>query len=223
MSSFTRKRSTMASMRVLPAQVQFRRLVEFVHFAVDARADEALRHQVLHQLDVFALAIVDDGRQQHQAGALGHREHLVDHLAHRLRLERRVVVGAARDAGARVQEAQVVVDLGHGADGRARVMRGGFLFDGYGRRQAVDVIDVGLLHHRQELARVGRQRLDIAALSFGVDGVERERGLAGARQPGEHDQFIARQAEIEIAQVVRSRPADIDGFHKWRRVCRPTC
>ncbi len=119
---------------VFPAQVEFRRLIELVHFAVDAGPDESLRHEVLHQLYMFALALIHDGRKQHQPRALGHRQHLVDHLAHRLCFERGVVVGAARDACAGKQQSQVVVDLGHRADGRARVVRSGFLLDGDRRR-----------------------------------------------------------------------------------------
>ena len=125
------------------------------------------------------------------------------------------MVRAARDAGARVQQAQVVVDLGDRADRRAGIVRGRFLLDRDRRRQAVDVIDVGLFHHRQELPGVGRQRLDVAALALGVDRVERERGLAGAGQAREDDQLVARQAQVEVAQVVRPRAADIDGFHVW--------
>jgi len=34
------------------------------------------------------------------------------------------------------------------------------------------MVDIGFFHHRQELPRVGRQRLDIAALTLGVEGVE---------------------------------------------------
>ncbi len=64
-------------------------------------------------------------------------------------------------------------------------MRGGFLFDGNGRGQALDVIDVRLLHYRQELARVGRQRFDIAALALGIDRVEGQRRLAGPGQAGD--------------------------------------
>ena len=37
------------------------------------------------------------------------------------------------------------------------------------------MVDVRLLHHLQELARVGRQAFHISALAFGVDGVEGER------------------------------------------------
>jgi hypothetical protein len=34
------------------------------------------------------------------------------------------------------------------------------------------MLDIGLLHHFEELARIGGQRLDIAALPLGIDGVE---------------------------------------------------
>ena len=80
--------------------------------------------------------------------AFGQRHDLVNHLADGLRFECRVVIGAARNTGAGKQQAQVVVDLGDRADRRARVVRGRFLFDGDRRRQAVDMVDIGFLHHR---------------------------------------------------------------------------
>src|SRR5690606_4580378 len=70
------------------------------------------------------------------------------------------------------------------------------------------------------LARVRRQRLDVAALAFGVDGVERQRGLAGAGQARDHDQLVARQVEIDVLEVVRPRTADADEFHRHRGACR---
>ena len=96
-------------------------------------------------------------------------------------------VRAVRDADARVEQAQVVVDLGDRADGRARVARRRLLVDRDRRRQALDEVDVGLVHLAEELARVRRQRLDVAALTLGVDRVERERRLPRTRQAGEHD------------------------------------
>ncbi len=140
-------------------------------------------------------------------------QHGIHHLAHGLRGEVDVVVGAARRAGARVQQAQVVVDFGDRADGGARIVRGRLLLDGDGRRQAFDGVDVRLFHHRQELPRVGGQRFDIAALAFGINGVEGQRGLAGARQAGEHDQPVARQVEVDILQVVGPGAPDSDILH----------
>ena len=42
------------------------------------------------------------------------------------------------------------------------------------------MVDVGFFHLTEELAGVGGEGLDVAALALGVDGVERERGFAGA-------------------------------------------
>ena len=41
-------------------------------------------------------------------------------------------------------------------------------------RQALDEVDVGLVHLAEELAGVRRQRLDVAALALGEDRVERQ-------------------------------------------------
>ena len=102
------------------------------------------------------------------------------------------------------------MDLGHRADGRARILRCRLLLDRDRRRQAVDLIDVRLLHHFQELARVGRERLDVAALALGVDRVEGERGFSGAREAREHDQLVARDGEIDVLEVMLARAADHD-------------
>ncbi len=207
---------------VLLAQSQRRHRVDFVHMAVDAHARVALRAQLLEHLQVLALAFAHHGCQQHPALAgerlVGlHRQHLVDHLADGLRLQREVVVRAARSADARVQQAQVVVDLGDRADRRTRVVAGGFLLDRDRRAQALDVVDVGLVHHAQELARVRRQRFDVATLAFGIDRVERQRRLAGAGQAGDHDQLVARQVEVDVLEVVRPCAANADGVqrHGW--------
>jgi hypothetical protein len=45
------------------------------------------------------------------------------------------------------------------------------------------MLDIGLLHHFEELARIGGQRLDIAPLAFGIDGVEGEARFAGPDRP----------------------------------------
>ena len=115
-----------------------------------------------------------------------------------------------RDADARVEQAEVVVDLGDRADGRARVARRRLLVDRDRRRQALDEVDVGLVHLAEELPRVRRQRLDVAALALGVDRVERERRLARAREPGEDDQLVARQLEVDVAEVVLAGAPDPD-------------
>jgi len=49
-----------------------------------------------------------------------------------------------------------------------------------GGTQAVNGIHIGALHLIEELARVGGERFDVAALAFGVNRVEGKRRLARA-------------------------------------------
>jgi hypothetical protein len=165
---------------VLHVLVERRHLGNLVERAVDLDALKALLLELGEVLAILALAPAGDRSKQIKTRAFGQREHAVDHLGNRLALDGEPGRGRIGDADAGEQEPHIVVNLGDRADGRARVPRGGLLLDGDGRRQAFDVIDIGLLHHVEELARIGRQRLDIAALALGIDGVESERALAGA-------------------------------------------
>ncbi len=131
-------------------------------------------------LAVLALAAANDGGEEVVATALGERHHSVDHLADLLGLDGEAGRGGIWDSDARPEEAHVIVDLGDGGDGRARVTAGRLLLDRDGGGEAVDMLDVRLLHHLEELARVGREALDVAALPFGIDGVEGEAGFARA-------------------------------------------
>ena len=158
--------------RVLELLVELDLLVELAHLAVDLHAGEALAAQLLEQILVLALAVADDRRVDGELRPLGQPQHLVDDRLDRLPRDRPPADGAMRPSGARVEQAQVVVDLRDGADGRARVPRRRLLVDRDRRREPVDRVDVGLLHHLQELARVRGERLDVAALALGVDGVE---------------------------------------------------
>ena len=119
---------------------------------------------------------------------------------------------AVRRAGARVEQAQVVVDLGDRADRRARIVAGRFLLDRDRGRQPLDGIDVGLLHEAEELPRVRRQRLDVAALALGVDRVEGERRFPRARQAGDDRQAVAGNRDVDVLEVVLARAANDQGF-----------
>ena len=193
--------------------VQHRRFREFVKRAVDLDPLKTFLEVFGELLAVLALAAAHHRRQQIEPCAFRQRQHAVDHLRHDLAFDRQAGRGRIGDADPGPEQPHVVVDFGDGADRRARVLRGGLLLDGNGRRQAVDLVDVRLLHHLQELARIGRQRFDVAALALGVDGVEGERGLSRAGQAGEHDQFVARDFQVHILEVVLARTANGDRTH----------
>ncbi len=139
-------------------------LLEDVLLAVDLDAREALPRQVLEDVLVLALAVAHDRRVDREARPVLELQHLVDDRVEALPRDRLAADRAVRPPDPRVEEAQVVVDLGHGADRRARVSRGRLLVDRDRRAEAVDVVDVRLLHHLEELARVRGERLDVAAL-----------------------------------------------------------
>ena len=195
--------------RVLELLVERRNaLLEDVLLAVDLHAREALADQILEDVLVLALAVADDRRVDRETRPLLELEHLVDDRVEALAGDRLAADRAVRPADARIQQAQVVVDLRHRADGRARVARRRLLVDRDRRREAVDVVDVGLLHHLEELPRIRAERLDVAALPFRVDRVEGERRLAGAGEPGDADQAVPRQADGDVLEVVLAGAVD---------------
>ena len=185
-------------------------MIEIGNDAVYPGANETVGDQFAEDVLVLALAIGHDRRQQHDAATLGQSGHLVDHLADGLGVECGAVLGAARLAHTGEEQAQIVVDLGDRADGGARVVGCRLLFDGNGWRKPFDVIDIGFLHHREKLAGVSRQRLHVAPLPLGIERVECQRRLSGTGQSRDHDQPVARNVEVDVLQIVRTRAAHLN-------------
>ena len=136
--------------------VELGRVFQFEEFAVHLDALVAILEQFGEFLAILALAAPDHRRQQVEARALGQFHRPVDHLADRLALDRQAGGRRIGNAHARPQQAHIVIDLRHGADGGARVAAGRLLLDGNGGRQALDAFHVRLLHQFEELARIGR-------------------------------------------------------------------
>ena len=171
-------------------------------------------------LRVLPLAAADHRGQHLEAGALRQRHQPVDDLLRRLPADRLAADRAVRTSGPRVQQPEVVVDLGDGADGRARVAAGRLLVDRDRRRQSLDEVHVRLVHLTQELPRVRRQRLDVPSLALGEDGVEGEARLPGPGQPGEDDERVPRQLERDVAQIVLASTANDEPVsHAGHRMC----
>jgi len=86
-----------------------------------------------------------DGEEGVGAGGGGKGEEGGDDLVDRVVADNAAAVQAGDGAAARVEEAEVVVDLGGGGYGGARVAGLVFLLDGDGGSEAVHEVDVGLL------------------------------------------------------------------------------
>ena len=107
--------------------------------------------------------------------------------------------------GAGEQQTQEVVYLGNGSHRGAGILVGGFLLYCHHWAEPRDFIDVGPLHSADELPCIGGQRLHVAALPFGVQGVESQRRLARAGESGYDYEFVARNLQIHVFQIVGPR------------------
>jgi hypothetical protein len=160
---------------------------------------------------------------RHRHGKSDHHAHIVrtsgrEPLEHAredglrgIALHRRRAAATIELRGSRVEELQVIVELRHRPDRRARRAHRVGLVDRDCGRDAVDAVDLRTVHTIEELTRVRRERLDVATLAFRVQRVEHQRGLAGARHARHDDQLVRRQVEIQVPEVVLPCPANDDG------------
>ena len=122
-----------------------------------------------------------------------------------------------------VEDAEEIVDLGDGRHGGPGVLARGLLLDGDGRRDALDEVGVRLVHPLQELAGVGGQGFDVAALALGVQGIEGQGGLPRAADAGHDDELVQRDVHVHVLQVVDPDSAELDDMciaHRSRGSCR---
>ena len=199
----------MASMVWFLRRSSSTRLGKVAHLAVNASA-KALLIKLIQQILKLALAASHNRRHDRDALAAAQFQDALHDLLGGLAGDGPAAVGAVGRAHRGVKQAQIVVDFGDGANGRPRAAAGGFLLDGDGRAQALDGIHIGPLDLVEKLARVGRKRLDIAALALGVDGVKGERTFARAGEAGDDREGVAGNAHVDVAQVVLARPAHRD-------------
>ena len=119
---------------------------QVVDFTIGAHALETLLADVLEDLFVLAFAPLDDRREDLRARAIRQRLDFIDDLLGALGDDFRAANGTVRDADAGVEQAQIVVDFGDSADGRARVVADALLVNRNRRTQPLNLVNVGLFH-----------------------------------------------------------------------------
>ena len=139
----TTSRSTTMEMSCLRRLFSLIGSPQFALLAIDFDPQEALSLGLLKDLAILTLAPAHDRGQDQQASAIGPLHHAVDDLLNRLARQGQPACGAVGLADIGVEDAQVVVDLGDGADRRARVLADRFLLDRDRGRKALDMLDVG--------------------------------------------------------------------------------
>ena len=111
-----------------------------------------------------------------------------DLLGNRLGGFRSNFAAATRTEGAsdaRPEQLQIIVYLGHRSDGRTRCLDGVRLLDGDSGRNAADVVHARFVHAIEELPHVRAERLDVAALAFGIDRLEGQTRFAAPAGTGD--------------------------------------
>ena len=109
---------------VLDVLVERDVLGQLVKISIDAHPHKAALFRMLQQLFMTALLAAHHRGEQLQTRALRQFHQLVHHLVHRLLHDGLAAVRTVRDADPRVQQAEIVIDLGDRPHGRARVAVG---------------------------------------------------------------------------------------------------
>ena len=107
-----------------------------------------------------------------------------------------------------IKEAKEIVDFGRGAHCRTGIFIGRLLFDGNHRAQTCDFVHIGTLHVAQKLAGISGEGLHITPLPLGINRVKRQRRLAAAAQPGNDNQTVARNGQVDVLQIMLACPVN---------------
>ena len=171
---------------------------------------EAARARPVGQLGVHAFAVDDQRRQQADVLTAVVFEQLRSNALGALRHHGRAVLRAMLDAQLHIQQAQKVPDLGGGAHrGLAPAAREPLL-NRHGGRNAVDRIHLGPAGRLHDGAGISVERLQVAALALVEQNIKGQRGLARARDTGDHIELTAWNINRQTLQVVFTRIDDLD-------------
>ena len=195
---------------VLDIFIQLNLFRQLIQAAVHAHPHVAAALRPLQHLGVFALPSTDHRGQELDPGSFRQRQDLIHHLIHGLFFDLLAALRAVGDADAGIEQTEIIIDLRHRPHRGTGIAVGGFLVDGNGRRQPLDLLHIGLFHLSQELPRVGGQGFHISPLPFRVDRVKGERRLSRAGQAGEDHQLVPGNIHAQIFQIVFIGPSDFD-------------
>ena len=177
-------------------------LRKLLQLPVYAHSGEALAAQLVEEFAVVPLAASDQRCEQQALAPMVAAHYQLDYLrigvAHHLLAGQRRI----RHRSPGEQQAQEVIDFGDGSDRGARVAASGLLLYGYDRAQAVYALHRRLLQDAHEMLGIRGESVHVAALAFGVYGIESQRRLAAAADAGHHRELSPRYVHVDVLQIV---------------------
>ena len=178
--------------------------------AVDAQVGVASCGGPLGEVGVVALAVHHQRGEQPDMLSAEVSQHARRDGFEALGLDRHVTLRAVLGAELHIEQAQEMVELGERGDRALAAAAAGALLDRDGGRNAENRVHVGLRRRLHELARVGVQGFEVASLPFREQDIERQRGLAGAGDAGDHRELLPRDLDIDRLEVVFAGVVDGD-------------
>jgi hypothetical protein len=113
----------------------------------------------------------------------------------------------------RKEKSKEVIDFCNGSDRRTRVIRDGFLIYSNRRGESSDFLDTHIITPiSDDHTSIGREALEISPLSCCIDRIECEGWLPRARNTRDNNEFILRDLERDIFEIMRTRSNDRKGF-----------
>ena len=113
-----------------------------------------------------------------------------------------MAIGAVLDSELGEKQAEELVDLGDGGDGRLAPSARDPLLDGDTRRKPLDEIHIGLLELIDELPGIWGHTVEEAALSLGEKDVKGQCRFTAPAQTGNDDHLVPRDIDGDILEVV---------------------
>ena len=108
------------------------------------------------------------------------------------------------------EQAQAVVELGHGAKGRTHAWHTGALMQCERRRHVQHFIHLSMLCLRQTTAGIGAERLQVTTRALGIQNPQRQRALARTRHAGNTHEPSQRNIDIDVLEIMDARTAHLD-------------
>ena len=148
-------------------------------------------------------------RRVELAAACGARERQArSHV--KARLHTRPAMWAHVMGTAAKEQAQAIVELGHGAKGGTHARHAGALMQRERRRHVKHLIHLGVLGLRQTTAGIGAERLQVATRALGIKNPQRQRALARARHAGNTHELSQRDIDVDVLEVMDARATHLN-------------
>lgn len=194
------------------ADSQLGDFVKFVELTIDANFQQSCLFDFAKDICMSTFSIQDHRCHDRQLRSLGRFEDRLENRFGGLSQDRLSALVATGDCHASHQEPQIVIDFGDGSDGASRALNSLRLIDAQARLQTSNRIELGPFHLVEELPGVGREALEVLALTLGKEGVKGQRAFAAAAHTRQYDQMTSRQIDIDVFEVVRCRTSNL---HRW--------